>query len=332
MSSHKLHNGQPLSSHGYPRPYNDAFHGKPFFMHTPKRGLYSYKPGQVSSSLVRYTEELRNPNPKLKRTQRQNILQKRGLKRWESLESGEHEHLGMEEVLVLYAKCFNDLFFGGVLRGFCKIRFVDSTAMGSKCTGLCRSGRSFEHRFEIDIMISNRRQHSSFQAQDQPSKLRYYLSVLLHEMVHAVLDLYCCYTCRPCITRSKDEVGISGHSTSWQKLAVSIENVLNECLNSKGAKPFDLNRSYSFFLEFTGTEDYSCNRTLQKTLTKRKLLSLNLTPRTTRKISGKIQARDRERVAARRKAAEDLKKGLVVPKRGVQGGRVSKSDRSNSRH
>lgn len=324
-----LHNGKPLSSHGYRRPFDETFHGKPFFIHTPKRGLYSYKPAQISSSLIKYTEELRNPNPRLKRTMRQFNLQHHGLREWRRLESRKYEHWGAEELLCDYGKCFDNLFFGGALKRFYKISFVEP-ALTPDAIGLCSSGCSFEHGFEIDIKITNTQPSGSLQSLNKQSQRRDYLGVLLHEMVHAVFQLYCCRTCTPCEDKHSNEVGASGHSMSWQRLAKSIENVLNQLPVFIGAETWDLARSISFCLEYNGDSNCDANVNLQDSLTIRQLEGLKLDSWAFSDIRDQIQIRRKKRAAARRREAKARKER--EPKKTVLGGRVSKPNRPRSRH
>lgn len=324
-----LHNGKPLSSHGYFRSFDETFHGKPFFMHTPKRGLYSYKPAQISKSLIKYTEELRNPNPKVKRTVRQLNLQHNGLRQWKRLELRKYEHRGAEELLCDYAKCFDNLFFGGVLERFYKISFVEP-ALTPGVIGVCSSGCSFEHGFEIDIKITNTQPSGSLQSLDEQSQRRDYLGVLIHEMVHAAFQLYCCRTCTPCEDRHSNEVGTSGHSMSWQRLAKSIENVLNQLPVFIGAGTWDLARSRSFCLEYNGNADFDANVNLQDSLSIRQLEGLKLDFPSFTNIRDQIQIRKKKRAAARRREAKARKEW--EPKKTVRGGRISKPKRLSSRH
>lgn len=189
-----------------------------------------------------------------------------------------------------------------------------------------RTGLKLIYLFQTD-----ERGNGSFEALDQPSQLRKYLGTLLHEMVHAVFQLFCCRTCEPCRTRRKDEVGTSGHSMMWQKLAISIEDTLNNCSHFAGGVAFDLNRSYSFIKEFEGDHDHKANRTLQKSLTMRQLRGLKLDSWATRKVKKFLRVRDTQRAANRRKDAAARRRKLKT-KTEVLGGRVSKSNTPRSRH
>jgi hypothetical protein len=330
MSSHILHNGEPLSSQGYPRSYDEAFHGKPFLIYARNRGLYSYTPAQILSSLIRYIEWLRNPDADMNTMEGPRKLQARGLLLWKELESGKFKWNDTKGLLEAYSCCFDFLFFGGLLKGLYKIKFVDpATIRGAN--GTCSWPRSFEHGFEIEITLSNRRGRESFESLDQPSQLRKYLGTLVHEMAHAVFHLYCCYRCSLCSSRYEYEVGTSGHSMVWQKLAMTIEDVLNQCPVFIGAVAFDLTRSRSFFLEYHGDEYFKPNIRLQNTLTVRQLIGLKLDGRTTRRIKGLLQVRDTQRAANRRKDVAGRRRKLKS-KTEVQGGRVSKSNTPRSRH
>lgn len=213
MSSCRLHNGEPLSSHRYPRAFDENFHGKPFRIYTGKRGLYSYKAAQISASLIRYTEQLRDLDheldPKLKGMHNQKKRQIQALKQWKFLELREYEFSSTKELLDFYSRCFDDLFFGGVLRGFYGFLFVDPEAIPD-AYGTCGFHGPFEHGFEIEITLSNRRGNECFESLDEPSQLRKYLGTLLHEMTHAVFQLYCCHTCVSCKGGPDMELGNQG--------------------------------------------------------------------------------------------------------------------------
>lgn len=63
---------------------------------------------------------------------------------------------------------------------------------------------------------------------------------------------------------------------SWQNLAISIEDVVNQCPDFIGAVPFDLGRSRSFYVEYTGSAKFESNIRLQNSLTIRQLQRLKL--------------------------------------------------------
>lgn len=73
-----------------------------------------------------------------------------------------------EELLYFYSKCFDDLFFGGILKGFYKILFVDPEMIPG-ANGRCAYYGPFEHGFEIQITLSNRQGILSFESLDRPS-------------------------------------------------------------------------------------------------------------------------------------------------------------------
>lgn len=317
LSCDILHDGKPLSSHGYPRPFDRAYHGKRFMIYTRKRGLYSYKPAQISSSLIRYIKQLHNLDPKIKRMQKQ----ARGLRQWKRLELGWYKLLGTEDLLHAYSKCFDNLFFAGLLKGFYKIRFVDDTSIKDRL-GKCASHRhannfSFGHPYEIDIEIVEIH---------KPSQLKNYLGTLLHEMTHAVFELYCCYSCSECIGRFDDELGRLGHAMLWQNLSISISNVLDNSSDFAPTGTIEVGRSESFHYE------YWASKKLQSSLTIRQLGRLNLQAWTTHEIRRHIQARDKKQRATTQSKNAAARGKKPKSKTDVLGGRDSRSGRSNSRH
>lgn len=297
-----MHAGKPLCSHGNPRPCDKAFHGKPLHICSRRRGLYSYTPKQISSSLIRYTKQLSNLDPKRKSMQ----TRTQGLQRWKILESREtYRHLSTEEQLHQYSECLDDLFFGGLLKGFYKIRFLDDAKLLKVKYGSCSahmySSFPYGHGYELHIDILNRTHSHSFQRLDRPSQLKSYLGTLVHEMVHAVFALYSCYDCSPCVTRFTDEVGTSGHGMLWQKLAMSIEHALNHHPDLMNGWTYDLGRSRSFVLEYNGNPSFPANKTLQNSLTIRQLGELKLDSSTTWQIRGLLQTRDTQRTVYRKR-------------------------------
>ena len=67
-------------------------------------------------------------------------------------------------------------------------------------------------------------------AKNPRARLRHYLGVLVHEMLHAVLCLYCCRcdNCNP--EQSLDGDGETGHGLLWLKAAKNIEFFLDSTL------------------------------------------------------------------------------------------------------
>lgn len=198
--------------------------------------------------------------------------------------------------------------------------------------GKCSWRRPFEHGFEIQISVTNKRRSESFRSLDKPSRRRNYISTLIHEMVHAVFQLYCCQTCTPCNDRYINEVGTSGHGMPWQKLAISIEDVLNQCPVFIGTVAFDLGRSEAFCQDYCGDAKFLANTSLQDSLTIRQLEGLKQDTWAFEEIEDLLRIRNMKRAAARRRDAAARRKGLKQKKKGVLGGRTSKSNWPHSRH
>ena len=57
-------------------------------------------------------------------------------------------------------------------------------------------------------------------------RLRNYVSVLLHEMIHAFMSLYACrrYNC----DREPENVGVTGHGEAWCHTAQALEKGVGE--------------------------------------------------------------------------------------------------------
>lgn len=77
-----------------------------------------------------------------------------------------------------------------------------------------------------------------------------YLGPLLHEMVHAVFELYCCWWCPGCLVTYDNAVGVAGHDLLRQTTALAIEEALNGGLKALCGYKICLGRSWSLVLEY----------------------------------------------------------------------------------
>jgi hypothetical protein len=65
-----------------------------------------------------------------------------------------------------------------------------------------------------------------------------YIESLLHEMIHAIIQIYTCH-CADCGNKYKTEEGTTGHGRTWQDIAHAVEKF---CFNELGLK-LDLGRA-----------------------------------------------------------------------------------------
>lgn len=120
-----------------------------------------------------------------------------------------------------------DAFFGGLLTGYCKVELL--TEASTKMRGLqningyiytMNPGDERDPRFRVEksyseITLSHSRFDNNYKA------IKSYQETLLHEMLHAVFDIYECQcdACKEC--RGYGAEG--GHGVHWQAAASAIE-------------------------------------------------------------------------------------------------------------
>lgn len=120
------------------------------------------------------------------------------------------------EQLQEYFDCFDDFWFLGLLRARCKVRWI----IPSDCIGLEVSGQAkavstcWEHRqiHKIDILLR-------CEPRGCPDNQRCHriLSTLLHELCHAVLNIYGC-KCHISMADFLYFRGLEGHGKAWADL------------------------------------------------------------------------------------------------------------------
>jgi hypothetical protein len=95
------------------------------------------------------------------------------------------------------------------------------------CEGYCTdrghdhfSDRQFSDRFKIqtEIVIFERRDVA-----DKARRLRIYMQILLHEMLHAFSTNFVCF-CIDCRVGFADIHGITGHGLPWYRVMLGLKN------------------------------------------------------------------------------------------------------------
>ncbi|KUJ15434.1 uncharacterized protein LY89DRAFT_670906 [Mollisia scopiformis] len=140
-----------------------------------------------------------------------------------------------------YFGYFNDVYFNGLLTGYCTLELVDGGAMkrryGSDCGGRCQPyfpGEEIDSRHKAtkpQIIITIR---SLANYRDKYAAIKEYHLVILHEMLHAMFDIFECRCYRGCLDRTNREAS-GGHHIAWQAAAKALERGV-----WLGANPFDL--------------------------------------------------------------------------------------------
>jgi hypothetical protein len=124
---------------------------------------------------------------------------------------------------------FDDAYFGGLLKGYCRLEMIAddnqlSRRSGVACDGRCEvywPGEDLDPRYAMEkpfilISINNRSRRDPFKS------IRDHLEVLLHEMLHAIFGIYTCECENGCKQRHIREGG-GGHWVEWQAAAKAIE-------------------------------------------------------------------------------------------------------------
>jgi hypothetical protein len=124
---------------------------------------------------------------------------------------------------------FNDVYFNGVLTGYCQLEALEENTVTSRlgfyCLGYCQTkcaGYVSDPRFKTEkpsssIIISNRRWGQA------TSRIEQCLEILIHEMLHAIFDIFTCYCDYGCLDRFSRKYYTSGHDVYWQATAYAIE-------------------------------------------------------------------------------------------------------------
>jgi hypothetical protein len=121
---------------------------------------------------------------------------------------------------------FNDVFFNGVLTGYCQIEVVESDwaafRYSRELRGICtpvHPGKELDTRFRIDKPLSIISITKWCNSEPATQRILLHLETLVHEMLHAVFLLFTCdcgYGCRKIYPDM-------GHHIYWQAAARAIE-------------------------------------------------------------------------------------------------------------
>lgn len=202
--------------------------------------LYSHRPQDVANAIISYL----NDPPESSVQYREGLMAA-----YQALRSDADPDPESPELLNQYAKIFDGLFFFGSVWGFCSFEVVSELPDGIQGVGLATSPRPYkgcivETERECTIMLLNR-SLGPFEIKDPYERLRKYLAVLLHEMIHAMFNLYVCFSCDECVKETWALEGMTGHGEAWQEVALLIEERCEELLD----EDLDLRRCSSAEVE-----------------------------------------------------------------------------------
>jgi hypothetical protein len=135
----------------------------------------------------------------------------------------ESSTVGVKEMLQAYFLFFDKIYFGGYLEGRCGLRVPEWSSFSHRTFGRDALGVTSLIAFWFPPW-KIRKIWCCIHVFDLPYSCDHedrlwLIGTLLHEMVHAFLDIYSCTGCR----FEFQNVGISGHATSFQDAAYAIE-------------------------------------------------------------------------------------------------------------
>ncbi|PMD38387.1 hypothetical protein L207DRAFT_585289 [Hyaloscypha variabilis F] len=167
-----------------------------------------------------------------------------------------------ERLLKDYWDMFNELFFSNALtptRSHWRLIERDDLLWN----GVRRHGETDDCRLDFELYDDPELFRREVDAvifiykdlQGHPmERLRIYIQTLLHEMIHAFIQIYACF-CSRCKTKYEDQEGKTGHGQAWQSIAYEIEIFVR---NELGLD-LDLNRVISIAEElYKCRVDVSC--------------------------------------------------------------------------
>jgi len=132
--------------------------------------------------------------------------------------------------LLKFFDIFNDVLFEGILSGWCKVEWYDSTAAGirGEARAVCQGHLprlTLDPRFQLEkpwAQISIKKVQSDWYYRKTPAnRLDPYLNCLVHEMLHAAFAVYACNCNYGC--KQKAWVIHQGHDDSFLAAGYAIE-------------------------------------------------------------------------------------------------------------
>jgi hypothetical protein len=123
---------------------------------------------------------------------------------------------------------FDDAYFGGLLKWYCRLETISPSDskqrhFGGNWDSICQpywpeEERDSRYALDKPFIVLTMCRHDD----DHFESIKIHLEVLLHEMVHAVFEIYTCRCQNGCKQRDAREGG-GRHCVEWQAAAKSIE-------------------------------------------------------------------------------------------------------------
>lgn len=130
---------------------------------------------------------------------------------------------------------FNDVYFNGVLTGYCQIDLLSVWSLRGRFgtrppLGFCqpiRPGNETDPRFKFEILSVHIVVSDHWKQKPATERIQSYLWILLHEMIHAIFFIFKCgcdYGCSQKTLGGYRDVRLPGyHNIRWQAVAYAIE-------------------------------------------------------------------------------------------------------------
>lgn len=178
----------------------------------------SHSPEAISDALIKYISPGRCHDwSKFSVRQRRAITKFQGQGTWNL---GDPDNI---DDIKKYFEIFDDAFFGGLLKGFCKLELIATPWIirreGRSSEGLCRRyfpGKERDPRYKLEkpyVVITLEDEiydQRSMRLYKPTQRIQIYLAALLHEMSHAIFDIYCCQCNKGCRQKTMREATPGG--------------------------------------------------------------------------------------------------------------------------
>ena len=193
----------------------------------------SYSPEAISDALFKYISPGRCHDwSKFSVRQRRAITKFQGQGTWNL---GNPDNI---DDVKKYFEIFDDAFFGGLLKGFCKLELVLEPwifrRLGIKTGGYCtryNPGKARDPRYQLEkphvviTLVEYVKLFRTCHPCKATARIEEYLVCLLHEMIHALFDIYSCQCENGCKQKTLRQATPGGHHMPRQFAAKAIESV-----------------------------------------------------------------------------------------------------------
>ncbi|KUJ15433.1 uncharacterized protein LY89DRAFT_750774 [Mollisia scopiformis] len=164
------------------------------------------------------------------------------------------------ENLKLFFDLFNDMYFNGLLTGYCELELIEEYKLQRRrlklkeAVGLCqpyfpgeghpryKEGRVF---CTLSVAMSEKRDSVNNRWSGPGQRIKHYLDTLIHEMIHALFDIFTCRCPKGCKEKHNLQGG-GGHHLAFQAAAHAIGSADIQYLSRYPCLSLSLTRYESF--------------------------------------------------------------------------------------